>query len=117
MRGVCRSWVLMLGGSRPDQEVEGDGGAAHRVTVGDAPLRVACSGRKQKCYLLELSKEQATVKPASKRKRGDKGELAVEGKGDEELQASGSGEKASGMGEGGAEAPKKKQRVEVVIPR
>jgi len=90
---------------------------AHRVKVGRTPLGVACkecSGRKQKCYLLELSREQAALKPSSKRKR-DKGEQAAGGKGDEP-RASGSGEKAGAAGEGGNVAPKKKQRVEVVVP-
>jgi len=50
------------------------------------------------------------MKPALKRKRADKGEQAAEGKGDEP-QASGSREKAGGTGEGGAEAPKKKQHL------
>ena len=54
------------------------------------------------------------MKPTLKRKR-DEGEQAVGGKGDEP-RASGSGEKAGATGEGGAVAPKKKQRVEVVIP-
>jgi len=89
---------------------------AHGVVVGHAPLGVACkecSGRKQKCYLPELSKEWAAVKPTSKRKR-DEGEQAAGGKGGKP-QASGSREKAGAAGEGAA-APMKKQRVEVVVP-
>jgi len=90
---------------------------ARGVKVGRAPSGVVCrecSGRKQKCYLPELSREQAVLKPSSKRKR-DEGEQAVEGKGDEP-QASGSGEKAGAVGERGAAAPKRKQRVEVAVP-
>jgi len=84
---------------------------ARGVTFGRAPSGVACkecSDRKQKCYLRELSKERAALKPSSKRKR-DEGEQAVGGTGDKP-QASGSGEKA------GAAAPKKRPRVEVVAP-
>ena len=90
---------------------------ARGVAFGHAPSEVACkecSSRKQKCYLPELSKEQATLKPSSKRKR-DKGEQAVGGTGDKPW-ASGSGEKAGAMGEGGAAAPKKRPRVEVIVP-
>jgi len=66
-----------------------------------------CSGRKQKCYLPELSKEQAALKPSSKRKR-DEGEQAVGGTGDEP-RASGSGEKTGAMGEGVPQPPRRDQ--------
>jgi len=78
------------------------------VIVGHAPSGVACkgcSGRKWKCYLLELSRERAAVKPSSKRKR-DEGEQAAGGKG-EEPQASGSGEKAGATGEGAPWPPRR----------
>ena len=93
---------------------------ARRVPPGRTPAGVACkkcSGRKQKCFLPELSKEQAALKPASKRKR-EEGEQAREDR-EDERQASGSRAKAGGAGkrgERGNEAPKKKQKVEVVIP-
>jgi len=86
MRGTQ---VPMLGGFRPDKKVEGDGGL--QVAFGRAPSGVACkecSDRKQKCYLRELSKERAALKPSLKRKR-DEGEQAVGGTGDKP-QASGS---------------------------
>ena len=87
------------------------------VTHGCTPAGVACkecSGRKQRCFLPELLKEQVVMKPASKRKR-DKEEQVREDR-EDEPRASESGAKAGGMVEGGNEAPKKKQRVEVVIP-
>jgi len=90
---------------------------AHGVPPGRTPAGVACkecSGRKQKCFLPELLKEQAALKPASKRKR-EEGEQAGDDR-EDERRASGSGAKAGGAGERGDEAPKKKQRVEVVIP-
>jgi len=44
---------------------------ARGVPLGRTPTGVACKeclGRKQKCFLLELSKERAVLKPMSKRK-------------------------------------------------
>jgi len=73
-----------------------------------------CSGRKQKCFLPELSKEQAVLKPVLKRKQ-EEGEQAGGNK-EEEPWVSGSGAKVGGSGEGGVKAPKKKQKVEVVVP-
>ena len=90
---------------------------ARGVPPGRTPAGVACkecSGRKQKCFLPELSKERAALKPASKRKR-EEGEQAGDDR-EDERRASGSGAKAGGASERGDEAPKKKQRVEVVIP-
>jgi len=90
---------------------------AHGVTHGCMPAGVACKeclGRKQRCFLPELSKEWAAMKPASKRKR-DEEEQAREDREDEPW-ALGSGTKVDGTVEGGNEALKKKQRVEVVIP-
>jgi len=87
------------------------------VPPGRTPAGVVCrecSGRKQKCFLPELSKERAALKPASKRKQ-EEGEQAGDDR-EDERRASGSGAKTSGAGERGDEAPKKKQRVEVVIP-
>ena len=63
---------------------------SHGVTVSRMPAGVACkecSGRKQKCFLLELS-----------RKRGKK-KQAMGGR-EDELQASRSRERVSGVGEG-----------------
>jgi len=90
---------------------------ARGIPLGRTPVGVACkecSGRKQKCFLPELSKERAALKPASKRKREE--EEQAWGDREDEPRASGSGEKAGGAGERGDEAPKKKQRVEVVVP-
>ena len=88
------------------------------VPPGHTPTGVACReclGRKQKCFLLlELLKEWAALKPASKRKQ-EEGEQ-VGGDREDEQQASESGAKAGGAGERGNKAPKKKQKVEVVIP-
>jgi len=87
------------------------------VPPGRMPAGVACkecSGRKQKCFLPELSKKQAALKPVSKRKR-EEGEQAGGNK-EDELWASGSRAKVGSSGEGGVEAPKKKQKVEVVVP-
>ena len=91
---------------------------ARGVALGRMPAGVACKeclGRKQKCFLPELSKERAASKPASKRKREEEEEQAG-GDREDELRASESGVKAGGAGERGDEAPKKKQRVEVVVP-
>jgi len=90
---------------------------AHGIPLGRTPAGVACkecSGRKQKCFLLELSKERAALKPTSKRKQEE--EEQAGGDREDEPQALGSGVKAGGAGERGDEAPKKKQRVEVVVP-
>jgi len=78
---------------------------ARGVPPGRTPAGVVCK---------ELSKERAALKPASKRKR-EEGEQAGDDR-EDERRASGSGAKAGGAGERGDEAPKKKQRVEVVIP-
>jgi len=91
---------------------------ARRVALGRTPAGVVCkecSGRQQKCFLPELSKERAALKLASKRKREEEEEQAG-GDREDEPQVSGSGVKAGGAGERGDEAPKKKQRVEVVVP-
>jgi len=88
---------------------------ARGVALGRTPAGVACkecSGRKQKCFLLELLKERAALKPASKRKREEEEEQA----GEDEPWALGSGVEAGGGGERGDKAPKKKQKVEVVPP-
>ena len=90
---------------------------ARGVPPGRTPAGVACkecSGRKQKCFLPELSKERAALKPASKRKR-EEGEQAGDDR-EDERRASGSGAKAGGESERGNEAPKKKQKVKVVPP-
>ena len=90
---------------------------ARRVPPGRMPAGVVCkecSGRKQKCFLPELSKERAALKPASKRKR-EEGEQAGDDR-EEERRASGSRAKTGGASKRGDEAPKEKQRVEVVIP-
>jgi len=58
--------------------------------------------------------EQAAMKPTLKRKR-DEEEQAREDREDKPW-ASGSRAKAGGLGKGSTEAPRKKQRVEVVIP-
>jgi len=84
------------------------------IPLGRTPVGVVCkecSGRKQKCFLPELSKERAALKPTSKREREEE-----EQDREDEPRASGSGVKAGGTGERGDEAPKKKQRVEVVVP-
>jgi len=91
---------------------------ARGVALGSTPAEVVCkecSGRKQKCFLPELLKERAALKPASKRKREEEEEQAGGDKEDEPW-ASGSGVKAGDADERGDEAPKKKQRVEVVVP-
>jgi len=54
------------------------------------------------------------MKPSSKRRR-DEEEQAGEDR-EDGPRASGSGAKAGGVGERGNEAPRKKQKVEVVIP-
>ena len=89
---------------------------ARGVTHGRTPAGVACkecSSRKQRCFLPELSKEPAAMKPSSKRRREE--EQAGEDR-EDGLRALGSRARAGGAVEGGDEAPKKKQRVEVVIP-
>ena len=70
-----------------------------------------CSSRKQRCFLPELLKERAAMKPSSKRRRDEEEQAGEDGP-----QAMGSGTRAGGTVEGGDKAPKKKQRVEVVIP-
>jgi len=70
---------------------------ARGIPLGRTPAGVACkecSGRKQKFFLPELSKERATLKPASKRKREE--EEQAGGDREDELWASGSGMKAGG---------------------
>jgi len=84
---------------------------AHGVTHGRTPAGVACkecSGRKQRCFLPELLKEQAAMKR-------DEEEQAREDREDGPWVL-GSRVKAGGVVKGGDKAPKKKQRVEVVIP-
>ena len=79
---------------------------AHGVTIGHTPSGVACKeclGREQKCYLLELLKEWAVVKPASKRKRDEEGQ--ARGDKEDELPALGSRMKAGGVGEGRCQGP------------
>jgi len=86
--------------------------------LGRTPAGVACkecSGRKQKCFLPELSNEQAALKPASKRKQEEEEEQAGGDRKDESW-GSGSRVKAGSAAERGDEAPKKKQKVEVVPP-
>jgi len=100
-KGPVVGWIL-----------HGSRGGKKRLPAGVACK--GCSGRKQKCFLPELSKEWAALKPASKRKR-EEGEQA-RGDREDERRASGSGAKAGGTGERGDEAPKKKQKVEVVPP-
>jgi len=88
----------------------------HGVTHGRTPAGVACkecSGRKQRCFLPELSKERAAMKPSSKRRREE--EKAREDR-EDGPRASGSGTKAGAAVGGGDEAPRKKWRVKVVIP-
>jgi len=87
------------------------------VTHGRTPAGMACkecSGRKQRCFLPELSQERAAAKPSSKRRR-DEEEQGGEDR-EDGPRASGSGTKAGAAVGGGDEAPRKKQRVEVVIP-
>jgi len=88
---------------------------ARGVTHGRTPVGVACKEcltRKQRCFLPELSKERAVMKPSLKRGRGEEEQAREDGP-----WASGSGTRAGGAVKEGDEAPKKKkQRVEVVIP-
>ena len=119
--GAARCGVCVGRGSRcwvdPARVKKWKEMVACRVTHGRTPAGVACkecSSRKQRCFLPELSKERAAMKPSSKRRR-DEEEQAGEDR-EDGPRALGSGTKADGAGEGGDEAPKKKQRVEVVIP-
>ena len=90
-------------------------GVPHSCTSAGVACR-ECSGRKQKCFLPELSKEWAALKPLLKRKRDE--EEQARGDKEGESRVSGSRMKAEGSGERGVEAPKKKQKVEVVpLPR
>src|SRR6266545_2223347 len=57
-----------------------------------------CASKKHKCFLPELERERATMKPAVKQKREE----------EDEPRASGSKEATGAAGEGAEEAPKKK---------
>src|SRR6266508_3926549 len=70
-----------------------------------APPGVVCSecaSKKHKCFLPELERERATMKPAVKRKREE----------EDEPRASGSKEATGAAGEGAEEAPKKKVKTQ-----
>jgi len=111
MRGVCGTKVLLLGGSRVDQEVEG----------GSCPRGTSWSHARGSGVQGVLGQE-AEVLPAGVVKgaggveaRIEEGEQAGDNR-EDKRPASGSGAKMSGVGERGDEAPKKKQKVKVVIP-